>query len=134
MKDYTAQYLDWEVLHRKHAPACLTADGERVGQNGIERFAFGQLSLELFGHAAQLIVAHFFIFRFKLKHLVLYRLNTLDLLLAVISEDLLDNTHFVLLKKYRLRPIYEPHIAFPFHFTTHLTKIKEFYCSFYLFY
>ena len=40
-----ADDLNGEVLHAQHTPACLAADGKRVGQNIVGGFAVGETLL-----------------------------------------------------------------------------------------
>ena len=86
MKHDTAGYLNREMLHFKHSPGRLAADGKGVGQNVVKGLALCKAVFEHLRLAFKLLVGHGRIFSVKLKHLFGYRLDLFKLSLAVISE------------------------------------------------
>ena len=91
MQHDAAEDLHGEVGLVEHAARGLTADGERIGENVVERFPVREAVFEHLGLSAQLVLGHGLIFRREGKHLVAQRLNALELALGVVAEEFGQN-------------------------------------------
>ena len=95
VQDDAADDLHGERLDREHAPHGLAAGGERLGQNVVERGADRKALLERFGLALELVVGHFCVFVVEREHGFLERLDALELLFAVVAEQLCEYIHML---------------------------------------
>ena len=84
--------LDVEVAHLQHALAGLAADGERFGQQHVERFAARDALTELVGLRAQLLVRVLFDRRFERIDRRNGLLILLDQPLVATAKNLLKET------------------------------------------
>ncbi len=86
-----AQHLHGEVPHPQHAVGGFPADGERVGQDALQRLAVRKALPERGGLGLQLFVGHRLVFAFQFKNGVADGLDALELPPAVAAEQFFQN-------------------------------------------
>ena len=79
VQDHAADHLHVVMPHAEEPPAAFAADGERLDQDVVERFAGLQALAELDGLLAQLLIGHRLVLR-------LQRVDRLDLRLQAAEE------------------------------------------------
>ena len=93
MENDAADDLDGEVLHPEHAPGGLAADGERLGQQAVQRLAAGVSGFELVGFLPKLVVregGHGVLVK---QHAVQQRTDAFEFFFAVILCQKFDQIH-----------------------------------------
>ena len=90
MEHDAAEDLHREVGRAEHAVGGLTADGERVRQDIVERLTLLETLFERGRLGLEFLVRHFFVFFLQCEHLVAKRLDPLEFTLAVISKQLCE--------------------------------------------
>ena len=88
VQDDAADELHVEVPHVEHAAAGLAHDGERLGQQIVERLALGQPVAEFRRLRAELVVAERLDARLERVHFAHDRAQTLQLAFVLGTDDL----------------------------------------------
>ena len=70
MQNNAADYLHAEMLHAKHAPRCLAANGKSIRQDIVQRFTGGKPVFQDLRLRNQFFIAHRLILAFQGKHLI----------------------------------------------------------------
>ena len=89
----TADDLHRIGLHAQHAPVGLTADGERLRQDIVQRLALGQALFEFGGLGLQFLIGQLSHFRLQGKDFVLDGIDALKFLVRERAEQFFKKRH-----------------------------------------